>query len=110
MSKTLVFQHASVIQFGQAVLFYQYRKDLDGYLVAGVHIAPDVDAKLDFVKIWKYFLDEVVRDKEVYCSLATDVDMFSGHIHYHSEINGLKIYKIDNFLKAGYSSYIKAIS
>ena len=33
--------------------------------------------------------------------------MFSNYIDYHSDIDGLKIYKVDNFLKKQYSSYDK---
>jgi len=33
--------------------------------------------------------------------------MFNNYLDYHSTIDGIKIYKVDNFLKKQYSSYDK---
>jgi hypothetical protein len=76
-------------------------------MIAGLFIAPNIEDKLCFAKIWKYFVSEVVRGDDIYCSVALGVEnpMFDSYLEFYKEIDGLKIYKVDNFLKDQYSSY-----
>ena len=105
----MIFAHASLIQEGEAALFYRYDKQLDGYMIAGVLVSPTVEAKLNFAKVWTYFVSEVVREDDIYCSIPLEGQnaMFDNYLDYHSTKEGLKIYKVDNFLKKQYSSYEK---
>jgi len=106
----MIFANCNLIQQGEAALFYKFNRALTGYMIAGVLIAPNMKAKMDFAKIWTYFVSEIVRDDDIYCSIVVGIEensMFSNYIDYHSDIDGLKIYKVDNFLKKQYSSYDK---
>lgn len=78
-------------------------------MIAGLLVGDNIEAKLNFAKIWKYFVSEVVRNDDIYCSIlvGTDNSMFANYLDYHDTIEGLKIYKVDNFLKKQYSSYEK---
>ena len=107
----MIFAHASLIQEGEAVLFYRFNRPLNGYMIAGLIIAPNLQARLHFAKVWKYFVSEVVQADDIYCSIPIEAenDMFKNYLSYHDTINGLKIYKVDNFLKKQYSSYDKHI-
>ena len=40
-------------------------------------------------------------------TLKHERDMFNNYLDYHDTIDGLKIYKVDNFLKKQYSNYDK---
>jgi len=105
----MIFAHASMIQEGESALFYRFNRPLNGYMISGVFIAPNTTAKLNFVKIWKYFVSEIVRADDIYASLPLGItsSMFENYMNYHDTINGFKIYKVDNFLKKQYSSYDK---
>tara|TARA_R110002096_G_scaffold435790_1_gene662784 strand:- start:135 stop:476 length:342 start_codon:yes stop_codon:yes gene_type:complete len=105
----MIFAHCSIIQEGEAALFYRFNRPLNGYMIAGLLIAPNTAAKLAFAKIWKYFVSEVVTSDDIYCSIliGTENSLFDNYLTYHSDIDGLKIYKVDNFLKDKYSSYAK---
>ena len=105
----MIFAHSSLIQEGQAVLFYRFNRALNGYMVAGLFIAPDMVSKMHFAKIWKYFVSEIVQADDIYCSISLELSnsMFNNYLDYHSTIDGIKIYKVDNFLKKQYSSYDK---
>ena len=105
----MIFAHCKLIQEGEAALFYRYDRPLGGYMIAGLIIAPDTAGKLAFTKIWKYFLSEVVTSDDIYCSIVggADTALFNHYLSFHSEVDGLKIYKVDNAVKAPYSSYAK---
>jgi len=105
----MIFTHASMIQEGESALFYRFNRPLNGYMIAGLFIAPNVTAKMDFYKVWKYFVSEIVQADDIYCSVPLGVtsSMFDNYLDYHDTINGLKIYKVDNCLKKQYSSYDK---
>ena len=107
----MIFKHCSLIQEGEAILFYRFNRPLNGYVIAGMLIAPNVAAKLAFAKIWKYFVSEVVRDDNIYASIIPEADnsMFDTYLTFHIEIDGLKIYKVDNSLRDRYSTYIKQV-
>ena len=105
----MIFTHASMIQEGESALFYRFNRSLNGYMIAGVFIAPNLTAKLDFVKVWKYFVSEIVQANDIYASIPLGVtsSMFENYMNYHDTINGFKIYKVDNYLKKQYSNYDK---
>jgi|TARA_B110000263_G_C15251479_1_gene484328 hypothetical protein len=108
----MIFAHSSLIQEGEAVLFYRFNRALNGYMVAGLYIAPDMVSKMNFAKVWKYFVSEIVQADDIYCTISLDVmnSMFKKYIDYHSTVDGIKIYKVDKFLKKKYSSYDKHIA
>ena len=105
----MIFTHASMIQEGESALFYRFNRPLNGYMVAGLFIAPDMVSKMNFAKIWKYFVSEIVQADDIYCTISLELlnSMFNKYVDYHSTIDGIKIYKVDNFLKKQYSSYDK---
>ena len=105
----MIFAHTSLIQEGEAALFYRFNRPLNGYMIAGLFIAPNMEAKLNFAKVWKYFVSEIVQADDIYCSIPVGVtsSMFDNYLDYHDTIDGLKIYKVDNFLKSEYSTYDK---
>ncbi len=108
----MIFAHCSIIQEGESAIFYRFNRPLNGYMIAGVFIAPNLPAKLAFTKVWKYFVSEVVRADDIYCSVPLGIEnsMFINYLNYHSDLEGLKIYKVDNLLKDQYSSYAKHVS
>ena len=105
----MLFQHCKLIQEGEAILFYQHSRKLNGYMIAGMLIAPNTAAKMAFAKIWTYFVSKVVMADDIYCSILPSADntMFDNYLTYHDEVDGLKIYKVDNFLKDKYSSFAR---
>jgi len=105
----MIFAHTSIIQEGEAAIFYRFNRPLNGYMIAGMFIASNITAKLNFVKVWKYFVSEIVQADDIYCSVPLGVtnSMFENYLEYHDTIEGLKIYKVDNFLKKQYSEYDK---
>ena len=105
----MIFAHTSLIQEGEAALFYRFNRPLNGYMIAGVLVSDNIEAKLNFAKIWTYFVSEIVQADDIYCSIPLGVtsSMFENYLEYHDTINGFKIYKVDNFLKKQYSSYDK---
>ena len=105
----MIFAHTSIIQEGESALFYRFNRPLNGYMIAGMFIAPNMAAKLNFAKVWKYFVSEIVQADDIYCSVPLGVtnSMFENYLEYHDTIEGLKIYKVDNFLKKQYSEYDK---
>ncbi len=107
----MIFAHTSLIQEGEAALFYNFSNKLNGYVIAGILIAPNFKAKMDFVTIWKYFVSEVVRKDDIYCSLVVELDnsILAKYLQYHDTIKGIKIYKVDNYIKNQYSEYAKHV-
>ena len=107
----MIFAHTSLIQEGESALFYRFNRPLNGYMIAGLFIAPNMEAKLNFAKVWKYFVSEIVQGDDIYCSVPLGVtsSMFDNYLDYHDTMDGLKIYKVDNFLKSEYSNYDKHI-
>ena len=78
-------------------------------MIAGVIISDTMEAKLEFVKVWKYFVSEIVQKDDIYASipLGTTNSMFTNYTSYYDTIEGRKLYKVDNYLKKQYSSYEK---
>jgi hypothetical protein len=105
----MIFTHVSLVQEGEAALFYRFDRKLNGYMIAGVIISDTMEAKLEFVKVWKYFVSEIVQKDDIYASipLNTTNSMFTNYTSYYDTIEGRKLYKVDNYLKKQYSSYEK---
>ena len=105
----MIFTHVSLIQEGEAALFYRFDRKLNGYMIAGILISDNMDAKLQFVKVWKYFVSEVVQADDIYASIPIGLSnsMFANYTTYYDTIEGRKIYKVDNYLKKQYSEYDK---
>jgi hypothetical protein len=105
----MIFTHVSLIQEGEAALFYRFDRKLSGYMIAGVIISDTMEAKLEFVKVWKYFVSEVVQNDDIYASIPLGVtnSMFTNYTSYYDTIEGRKLYKVDNYLKKQYSNYEK---
>lgn len=94
----IIFASATLLQKGEAILVYQYRKDISAYLIASILCAPNTSARIDLTKALMYFFNNIVKDGEAYCSLFLDgiTDIFPGQIKYTKELNGLSIFKIDH--------------
>ena len=107
----MIFVHTSLIQEGAAALFYRYSRPIKGYVIAGILVGNSTEAKLDFAKVWTYFVSEIVQADDIYASIAIEESnsMFANYLDYYDTIDGLKIYKVDNFLKKQYSNYDKHI-
>lgn len=105
----MIFQTVSLIQEGESVLFYRFNKQLKGYMIAGVFISPTIEDRMNFAKVWEYFVSEVVRADDIYCSkvLGAQNSMFDKYLHYYDTIDGLKIYKIDNVFRDKHSQYAR---
>ena len=105
----MIFAHVILVQEGEAALFYKFDRKLNGYMIAGVLISDNMEAKLQFVKVWKYFVSEIVQADDIYASIPIDLtnSMFTNYTTYYDTIGGIKIYKVDNYLKKQYSNYDK---
>jgi len=105
----MIFAHSSIIQEGEAALFYRFSRPLNGYMIAAILISDNMEAKMNFAKVWTYFVSEIVQADDIYASLPLESQnpMFNNYLDYHDTIDGLKIYKVDNFLKKQYSNYDK---
>jgi len=80
-------------------------------MIAGLLISPTLKARIDFRAVWKYFVSEIVKTDNIYCSILLDIDntIFKHYLSYYTTIDGIDIYKIDNYVKKQYSNYIKHI-
>ena len=47
----MIFANCNLIQQGEAALFYKFNRSLTGYMIAGVLIAPNMKARMDFAKM-----------------------------------------------------------
>ena len=105
----MIFQTVNLIQEGESILFYRYNKQLKGYLIAGLFVSPSLAGKIDFGRLWEYFVSEVVKSQDIYCSimLGSQNTMFDKWLNYYDTIDGLKIYKLDNAFASKNSQYAK---
>ena len=103
----MIFAHSSIIQEGEAALFYRFSRPLNGYMIAAILISDNMEAKMNFAKVWTYFVSEIVQADDIYASIPLEGQnsMFNNYLDYHDTIEGLKIYKVDNYLKTQYSSF-----
>ena len=90
----MIFTHVSLIQEGEAALFYRFDRKLSGYMIAGVIISDTMEARLEFVKVWKYFVSEIVQKDDIYASIPLSVtnSMFTNYTSYYDTIEGRKLY------------------
>jgi len=91
------FHHCTVLQKGEAFIYYMYNRNLEGFLIASIVCADNTVAKVHLASLLKYFFAEVSRSKSVYCSLfdGDENKLFPGHVTPHSELNGMQVYKIE---------------
>ena len=89
------------LQKGQATLIHGYSRDLKGFIVIGIFIGKQIRDKFNFAEIWRHFVTEIVRKKSIYCVIydgAIDTHVFKNQMEYHSTLDELKVYKINNFI------------
>jgi len=98
-------KQCGVIQEGDAILFFMNNLQLGGYVIIGAIAGPTQKAKIDGWKVWNYFVNNVVKDKDIYCSLmvAQEDNVFGRLMKFHASVNGTKIYKLDKSVKDKYS-------
>lgn len=89
------FHHCTVINIGQAYLYYRYDKTLMGYFITSIAIANTIEAKRNFVEVLKYFFTEIVRGRDSYCSLFDNsTEFFSKYTTTSQDYNGSTVYKM----------------
>jgi len=101
------------IQKGQATLIHGRSVDLSGSIVIGIFIGKQIRDKFNFADIWRHFVTNVVKEKNIYCVIydgAVDTHVFKNQMKYHSTIDGLKVYKIDNFILDNPAAYPNTIT
>ena len=90
-----------------------YESDLKGSIVIGVFIGKQIRDKFHFAEIWRHFVTEIVKEKNIYCIIydgAIDTHVFKNHMKYHSTLDGLKVYKINNFIMDNPDAYPNIIA
>jgi|TARA_R110000744_G_scaffold193129_1_gene312139 hypothetical protein len=96
------------LQKGQASLIHAHSIDLDGSLVIGIFIGKQIRDKFNFADVWRHFVVNIAREKSIYCVIydgAVDTHAFRNQMEYHSTIDGLKVYKINNFIVDNPAAY-----
>lgn len=97
----MIVQYCKIIQKPNCALFYKYSKELNGYFIAGILIKDTLEGRLDFVSIWKYFIQDIVLKDDIYCSLFFEekANILEQTTTYHTTIDGVAIYKVENYLQ-----------
>ena len=101
------------LQKGQASLIYGYNASLDGSIVIGIFIGKQIRDKFNFADVWRHFVTNIVKEKSIYCVIydgAVDTHVFKNQMEYHSIIDGLKVYKINNFMLDNPAAYPNIIT
>jgi hypothetical protein len=101
------------LQKGQASLIHAYSVDLTGSLVIGVFIGKQIRDKFNFADVWRHFVTNIAKKKSIYCVIydgAVDTHVFKNQMEYHSSIDGLKVYKINNFILDNPAAYPNVIT
>jgi len=101
------------LQKGQATLIHGYSKDLRGSIVIGIFIGKQRRDKFDFADIWRHFVTNIVKEKDMYCIIydgAVDTHVFKNQMNYHSILDGLEVYKINNFIVDNPAAYPNIIT
>ena len=101
------------LQKGQATLIHGYSIDLKGSIVIGVFIGKQIRDKFHFAEIWRHFVTKIVKEKDIYCIIydgAIDTHVFKNHMKYHSTLDGLQVYKINNFMMDNPDAYPNIIA
>jgi len=92
----MIVKHCKIIQEKGCALFYSYNRELKGYEISGLIIAPTRKAKLAFKKVWQYFISDIVQEDDIYCSFFNKSKnwIFTKCVEYYTTINNTDIYKI----------------
>ena len=101
------------LQKGQATLIYGRSIDLNGCIVIGIFIGNQIRDKFNFADLWRHFVTRIVKQKSIYCVIydgAVDTHVFKNQMEYHSIIDGLKVYKINNFILDNPAAYPNIIT
>ena len=101
------------LQKGQASLIHAYSVTLNGSLVIGVFIGKQIRDKFNFADVWRHFVTNIVKEKSIYCVIydgAVDTHVFKNQMEYHSIVNGLQVYKINNFILDNPAAYPNIIT
>ena len=101
------------LQKGQATLIHGYSVDLDGSIVIGIFIGKQIRDKFNFADIWRHFVTKIAKGKSIYCGIydgAIDTHVFKNQMEYHSIIDGLRVYKINNFMLDNPAAYPNIIT
>ena len=101
------------IQKGQASLIHAYSVDLDGSIVIGIFIGKQIRDKFNFADIWRHFVTKIAKGKSIYCGIydgAIDTHVFKNQLEYHSIIDGLRGYKVNNFILDNPAAYPNIIT
>lgn len=107
----MIFKQCKLIQDSGCVLFYRYERELNGYMIAGLFTHEGIPGKVSMAKVWKYFVSEIVRGDDIYCAIPDYAmnELFTNYTTEHSIVDGVQIYKVDNYLKESYSEYTKHV-
>ena len=90
-----------LIQEDQAVLIYNHNLEINGIVIVAVFIAANLKDQIAFLKLWRHFLGNVVKGKEIYCCLFKDMyeaSPFKRELAPFTQINGIDVYKVRNFM------------
>jgi len=90
------FHHCTILQKGEAFIYYMYNRELEGYLITSIVCASTTTAKINLASLLKYFSAEISRKKDVYCSLfeGEENKFFPGHTIKHTKLNGMQLYRV----------------
>ncbi len=101
------------LQKGQASLIHSYSVTLNGSLVVGVFVGKQIRDKFDFAAVWRHFVTNIAKEKSIYCVIYDgylETQVFKNQMKYHSTLNGLKVYKINNFILDNPAAYPNIIT
>ena len=89
------FHRCTVLQNGNAYLYYRHDKRINGYLALTIAIGDDFKDKKNFAKLLKYFFNEIIINDDLYVSFA---DNDKGYFKYINtkpiEFDNHIIYKV----------------
>ena len=101
------------IQKGQASLIHAYSVDLSGSIVIGIFIGKQIRDKFNFEDVWRHFVTNIAKEKSIYCVIYDgylETQVFKNQMEYHSTLDGLKVYKINNFILDNPAAYPNIIT
>lgn len=99
MSK-VQFHSCTILQLGEAFVYYRHTKELGGYLITSVNVADNAEARLNLAELLTYFFREIVKTDNAYCMLFLESqEIFRKHVRYYKEYNGISVFKVTNFGK-----------
>ena len=101
------------LQKGQASLIHSYSVTLNGSLVVGVFVGKQIRDKFDFAAVWRHFVTNIAKEKSIYCIIYDgylETQVFKNQMEYHSTLDGLKVYKINNFILDNPAAYPNIIT